>query len=160
MSLLFDLFVGPVCFKVESSPPDVEIENHHTNITVELHTRFELNCTIRSIGTRGTVEWKHNNKVINGYLSGIIKNSYDREMCGYRSRVIMHNFTIANEGYYTCNATHQNPIVVKVLSTVILFMHSLILFHQQVNNMCIYELPNLYTRLSSLDIEPVSQIAN
>ena len=51
-------------------------------------------------------------------------------------------------------------LVVKVLSTVILFMYSLILFHQQVNDMCIYELPNLYTRLSSLDIEPASQIAN
>ena len=30
-------------------------------------------------------------------------------MCGYTSTVIIHNFTTANEGYYTCNATHESP---------------------------------------------------
>ena len=30
-------------------------------------------------------------------------------MCGYTSRLIIHNFTTANEGYYTCNATHESP---------------------------------------------------
>ena len=30
-------------------------------------------------------------------------------MCGFTSRVIIHNFTTANEGQYTCNATHVNP---------------------------------------------------
>ena len=30
-------------------------------------------------------------------------------MCGFTSRIIIHNFTTANEGYYTCNATHESP---------------------------------------------------
>ena len=30
-------------------------------------------------------------------------------ICGFTSRVIIYNFTTANEGQYTCNATHVNP---------------------------------------------------
>ena len=79
-------------------------------ITVKLLTRFELNCTIRNIGKWGTVEWKHNDRILKSCNNNeIIKSSYDPEMCGYTSTVIIHNFTTANEGYYTCNATHENP---------------------------------------------------
>ena len=110
MSFYLDLFVWAVCSQVESSPPDVVIENHHPNITVELHKKFELNCTIRSIGPRGTVEWKHNdNIIVSSNKTEIITSNYVRNICGYTSRVIIHNFTTANEGYYTCNATHESP---------------------------------------------------
>ena len=108
MRFLSDLFVWIVCSQVESSLPDVEIQHHHPNITVQLHERFELNCTIRSIGNRGKVEWKYNDNIINSTDTDnitTINSMYDRELCGFISTLVINNFTTANEGLYSCNAS-------------------------------------------------------
>ena len=39
----------------------------------------------------------------------MITSSYVPDICGFTSKVIIQNFTIANEGQYTCNASHVNP---------------------------------------------------
>ena len=97
-----------VCSQVEYSPPDVEIQNHHPNITVGLHENVTINCTIRSIVSRGKVEWKHNDSIVNSSDNvGVITNSYDRELCGFTSTITISNFTRANEGLYTCNASQS-----------------------------------------------------
>ena len=104
------IYFSAVCSQVESSPPDVVIENHHPNITVELHKKFELNCTVRTIRPSGKVEWKHNDGIMNiSNNTEIIKHTYNQEMCAFISTLVIHNFTTTNEGQYTCNASHVNP---------------------------------------------------
>lgn len=63
-----------------------------------------INCTIRSIGSRGgKVEWKYNNSIVNS--SGFTNSGYNQELCGFISTLIINNFTKANEGLYTCIAS-------------------------------------------------------
>ena len=103
-----------VCSQVEYSPPEVEIQNHHPNITVGLYDKVIINCTVRSIVVRGNVKWKFNNSIINCNPSdniGVnISNNYDPMFCGYTSTVIINNFTRSHEGLYTCNASQPNSI--------------------------------------------------
>ena len=80
---------------------------NHPNITIQMHKRFELDCMIRSIGTRGKVEWKYKDSIIN---SSKIFNDYNQKLCGFTSTMIINNFTTANEGLYTCNASQSSSI--------------------------------------------------
>lgn len=107
---LFHVFILTVCSQVEYSPSDVQILHHHPNITVELHERVEINCTVRSIERKGQIEWKYNNSIINSSDDNVeINNSiYIHEMCGFISTITIKNFTAANEGLYTCNASQKN----------------------------------------------------
>ena len=99
-----------VCSQVEYNKPDVEIQNHLPNITVKLHERVEINCTIRSIVKEGEVQWRHNDRTMNSSRNiEIIQSSYDQEICSFTSMMIINNFTAAeNEGLYTCNASQPN----------------------------------------------------
>ena len=107
---LFNCYVDIVCSQVEYSSPDVEIQNHHRNIIVELHERVTINCTVRSIGSRGKVVWKYNYDNIL-YSSdnnvGFINDVYVQELCGFMSTITINNFTRANEGLYTCSASQS-----------------------------------------------------
>ena len=97
-------YVVTVCSQVENSPPDVEIQNHHPNITVELHERVTINCTVRSIGSSGDVVWKQNDGIV---TSCDINNVYDYELCGFMSTITINSFTRGNEGLYTCSASQR-----------------------------------------------------
>ena len=101
-----------VCSQVEYSPPEVEIQNRHPNITVGLYDKVLINCSVRSIVERGNVKWKFNNSIINpsDNIGVNISNNYDPMFCGYTSTVIINSFTRAYEGLYTCNASQPNSI--------------------------------------------------
>ena len=106
---LFNCYVVTVCSQEEYSPPDVEIQNHRPNITVGLHERVTINCTVRSIGSSGEVVWKYNDSIVNSSDNnvGFINNVYDQNLCGFMSTITINNFTRANEGLYTCNGSQH-----------------------------------------------------
>jgi len=109
-------FSSIVCSQVEHSPPDVEIQIHHPNITVELYANItvelyetvKINCTIRNIGKRGKAKWKYNDSMISSSNVETINGMYNDELCGFISTIIITNFTIANEGLYICSASQPD----------------------------------------------------
>jgi len=72
---------------------------------------FEMNCTARSIGKEGRIQWQFNDTLIESCTRcnvQVITNEYDAENCSFVSTVIIKTFTIINQGVYTCNASQPN----------------------------------------------------
>ena len=104
------MFDWIVCSDLQSLP-DVEIQSHQPHyITAKLHERIVINCTITSIESTGKVEWKYNDRTLTSSDSEVISNMYKHESCSLISTITINNFTTANEGLYTCNASqpHRN----------------------------------------------------
>ena len=59
------------------------------------------------------IEWKYNNTIIkSSQIIEITTSSYNQELCGFTSTLIIRNFTAANKGQYTCTAMYKYyPIV-------------------------------------------------
>lgn len=59
------------------------------------------------------VEWKYNNTIIkSSQITEITTSSYNKELCGFTSTLIIRNFTTANKGQYTCTTMYKYyPIV-------------------------------------------------
>ena len=100
-----------VCKWYDGRLPDVEIQNRSQNITVGQDRMVQIHCIIRNIGREGKTEWKFNGSSIIPCIHCNIQvttSSYDDEICGFVSTILITKFAVINQGIYTCSASQNN----------------------------------------------------